>query len=227
MSVPRPLVIFGTGELAQLAHFYFTHDAGREVAAFCVDQARLPAPSEARFQDLPLLAYETLHETCPPQSHEVFVAIGYTQLNAARAQRCAALRERGYSLASYVSSRASVWPDLSLGGNCMIMEGNLLQPFVTLGEGVIMFAGSTVSHHVRVGDHCFIGSEATLCGGVQVGDRTFLGAACTVREHLTIGSDCLIGAGSLVLKDVPAGSGLLATATPDSGIPSRRLRSLL
>jgi sugar O-acyltransferase (sialic acid O-acetyltransferase NeuD family) len=225
--VTRPLVIFGTGELAQLAHFYFTHDAGREVAAFCVDRERLPPGERPEWLGLPVLAFEDLSERCPPQTHDMFVAIGYTQLNAARAQRCAALRERGYTLASYVSSRASVWPDLRLGGNCMVMEGNLLQPFVSLGEGVIMFAGSTVSHHAQIGDHCFVGSEATLCGGITVGARSFIGAAATVREHLRIGSDCIVGAGALVLKDVADGSGLLAAGTADSGIPSRRLRSLL
>jgi sugar O-acyltransferase (sialic acid O-acetyltransferase NeuD family) len=219
-----PVVILGVGELAQLAHFYFTQDAGREVLAFAVDRDRLQQDSE---RGLPVLAFEDLPQTHPPSSCELFVAIGYSQLNAARAQRCAQARAAGYTLASYVSSRASVWPDLRMGGNCMVMEGNCLQPFVTLGEGVIMFASSVVSHHVSIGDYCFIGSEATLCGGVTVGARSFIGANATVREHLRVGSDCLIGAGALILKDTADGSGYLTAGTPDSGIPSRRLRSLL
>ena len=224
MGQGPPIVILGSGELAQLAHFYFTHDAGRQVVAFAVDQARLDAPL---CQGLPLVAYEELTQLYPPPLHQVFVAIGYTQLNAVRAQRCAALRQAGYALATYVSSRASVWPDLKIGGNCMVMEGNCLQPFVTLGEGVIMFASSVISHHVELGDHCFIGSEVTLCGGVKVGARSFIGANATVREHLRVGQDCLIGAGALILKDAADGSGYLVAGTPDSGIPSRRLRSLL
>ncbi len=38
----KPIVIFGAGDIAQLAHFYFTRDGGREVAAFTVDPAYLP-----------------------------------------------------------------------------------------------------------------------------------------------------------------------------------------
>lgn len=224
MGQALPIVILGSGELAQLAHFYFAHDAGREVVAFAVDRERLDAP---RCQGLPLVAFEDLSSLYPPTQCQVFVAIGYSQLNVVRAQRCVALRQAGYSLATYVSSRASVWPDLKIGGNCMVMEGNCLQPFVTLGEGVIMFASSVISHHVNIGDHCFIGSEATLCGGVNVGARSFIGANATVREHLRVGQDCLIGAGALILKDTADGSGYLALGTPDSGIPSRRLRSLL
>lgn len=90
-----------------------------------------------------------------------------------------------------------------------------------------MFASSVVSHHVSIEDHCFIGSEATLCGGVTVGARSFIGANATVREHLRVGRDCLIGAGALILKDTADGSAYLSPGTPDSGIPSRRMRSLL
>ena len=35
----KPLVIFGTGDIARLAHFYFTHDSPHDVVAFTVDAA--------------------------------------------------------------------------------------------------------------------------------------------------------------------------------------------
>nr|WP_316639091.1 acetyltransferase [uncultured Roseateles sp.] len=218
------IVILGTGELAQLAHFYFTRDAGREVAGFTVDAKYAGAPD---YLGLPLVDYETLESRFPPDRYELFVAIGYTQLNAARAQRCAEARARGYRLASYVSTRASVWPDLVIGDNCLIMEANVIQPFARLGDGVIMFCSSVVSHHVEIDDYCFIGSEATLCGGVRIGARSFIGANSTIREHLRVGSDCIVGAGSLILKDAADGSSHMAAGTADAGIPSRRLRSLL
>lgn len=224
MSSTRPVVIVGTGELAQLAHFYFVHDSQRQVLAFAVDRQYLQGDSA---HGLPLVACEDLSLHFSPADCDVFVAIGYSRLNARRAERCAAVRAAGYRLASYVSSRASVWPDLQLGGNCMVMEGNCVQPFVSLGEGVIMFAGSVISHHVQVGDHSFIGSGVVICGGVKVGQRCFIGANATVREHLALGDDCIVGAGSRVFKDAAAGSGYLATPTPDSGIPSSRLQALL
>ena len=33
----NPVVIFGTGEIARLAHYYFTHDSNYEIVAFCCD----------------------------------------------------------------------------------------------------------------------------------------------------------------------------------------------
>lgn len=222
----RPLVIFGTGELAQLAHYYFTNDTQRRVAAFTVD-AEYAAAAAEQSMELPVVDFDSVAHEFPPQEYDMFVAVGYTKLNAERAQKCESARRLGYRLASYVSSRASVWPDLVIGENCMIMEGNVIQPFVRIGDGVIMFCSSVVSHHVDIGANCFVSSETALCGGVRIGANCFIGANSTIREHLTIGRDCVIGASALILSDVADGAGHVATATRDSGIPSRRLSALL
>lgn len=220
----RSVVILGTGELAQLAHFYFTHDSRRRVAGFTVDGAYATS-SEA--YGLPLVPFEELEARFPPDRVDLFVAIGYSNLNSIRAERCANARARGYRLASYISSRASIWPDLQHGDNCLIMEGNVIQPFVKLGSGIIMFCSSLISHHVEIGDYCFIGSEATVSGGVRIGANSFIGVNATIRDHVTVGRDCIIGAGGLIFRDTADGSGHVEAGTKDSGIPSRRLRSLL
>jgi sugar O-acyltransferase (sialic acid O-acetyltransferase NeuD family) len=220
----KPVVIMGVGELAQLACYYFTHDSPRRVAGFTVDR-QYSAASE--LCGLPVIPFDEVHERFPPHDHDLFVAIGYTDLNAARAKKCAVAKARGYELASYVSSRASVWPDLEIGENCFVMEGNIIQPFVRIGDNVIVWCASLVSHHVTIGDNCFIASEVTVSGGVTIEANCFIGVNATIREHLRIGRDTIIGAGALILKDATEGSGFLASATLASGIPSRRLKSLL
>ena len=220
----RPLVILGVGELAQLAHYYFVEDAGRKVAGFTVDSQYV---TSADFCGLPLVPFEDLERVFPPESHDLFVAIGYTNLNVARAQKCAEARARNYRLASYVSTRASIWPDLAVGENCFIMEGNVIQPFVKIGNNVIIWCSSLISHHVEIGDNCFIASEVTVSGGVKIERNCFIGVNATIREHLTIGESCIVGAGTLVLHDAPQGSGYLAPETRIAGIPSRRLQALL
>ncbi len=37
----KPLVIFGAGDIAQLAHYYFSTDSDYDVVAFTVDAAYL------------------------------------------------------------------------------------------------------------------------------------------------------------------------------------------
>jgi FlaA1/EpsC-like NDP-sugar epimerase len=77
----KPLVIFGTGDIAQLAHYYFSHDSDYEVVAFTVDAAYV---TEDTFCGLPVLAFDRIAEVYPPSSHECFVAISYARLNAVR-----------------------------------------------------------------------------------------------------------------------------------------------
>ncbi len=42
----KPLVIFGCGDIGQLAHFYFTTDTDRTLAGFTVDAAYKTAVPE-------------------------------------------------------------------------------------------------------------------------------------------------------------------------------------
>lgn len=220
----KPLIILGTGEFAQLAHYYFTQDAARQVAAFTVDAQFARATDHL---GLPLLPFEEVELRFPPSDYDFFVAIGYSELNAARARKSAEAKAKGYTLATYVSSRASTWPDLELGENAFIMENTMIQPFVKVGRNCIMWCGSSIGHHVVIGDNCFFAAGATVAGGVTIGGNCFLGIHATIREHLTIGAECIIGAGALVLRDTPPGTAYTATATPRSEIPSRRLKAML
>jgi sugar O-acyltransferase (sialic acid O-acetyltransferase NeuD family) len=220
----RPVVILGVGEFAQLAHYYLSKDSPRKVGGFTVDDAYVRS---SEFRGLPVVPFERVQESFPPDQFDLLVAIGYTDLNAARARKCADAKARGYRLASYVSTRASVWQDLALGENCFIMEGNLIQPFVAIGSNVIIWCGSVISHHVEIADNCFIASQVTVSGGAKIGTNCFIGVNATIREHVTIGRNCIIGAGALILKDTPAETGYVAAETRSAGIPSNRLKSLL
>lgn len=220
----RSLIVFGIGELAQLAAYYFKQDAGREVEAFVLDDALV---SERSFDSRPVVALSELTGLFPSAEFDAFVAIGYRRLNEARAEKCAQLRGLGYRLASYVSSRSIVWPDLKLGDNCFIMEGNTIQPFVQIGNGVIVWCDNLISHHVVVGDNAFITSHVVVSGGVHIGERTFLGVNATIKEKVRIGSGVIVGAGALILRDADADSGYLEHPTAAASAPASRLQALL
>src|ERR1700704_5539783 len=102
----RRIVIFGSGQIAELADFYFTNDSGYEVAAFTVDQQFLTLDE---FRGRPVIPFERITEEFPPQDFGFFVAIGYTKRNTLRPEKVAAARAKGYRLVSYLSSRATVF----------------------------------------------------------------------------------------------------------------------
>jgi sugar O-acyltransferase (sialic acid O-acetyltransferase NeuD family) len=219
----KPVLIFGAGEIAELAHFYFTRDTRIAVAGFTVDAAYL---KESRFCGLPVVPFEEAPAAFAPGAHDLFVALSYAKINAVRAQKCAEGKARGYRLASYVSSKASVWDGFQAGENCFILEDNTLQPFVRIADNVTLWSGNHIGHHARVAANCFITSHVVISGGVQIGENAFIGVNATLRDHVKIGARSVIGAGALVLEDVPEDGVVAPRGSELSKVPSYRLRHL-
>jgi len=218
----KPLIIFGTGDIAELAHFYFTH-AQRQVAAFTVDA---PYLKEATFHGLPVVPFEAVEGTHPPTDFDLFVAVSYTKLNAVRKDKYLATIGKGYRLASYVSDKATILNQGCIGDNCFILEDNTIQPFVTIGNNVTLWSGNHIGHHSTIHDHCFLASHVVISGGVDIGEQSFLGVNATVRDHVRIGARCVIGAGALLLQDAEAGGVYMGRGTERSRVPSTRLRGI-
>jgi sugar O-acyltransferase (sialic acid O-acetyltransferase NeuD family) len=199
----RKLVIVGDSLFAQVAFEYFTHDSPYEPVAFAVE-------AEYRKRDelfgLPVVDFETMADRFDPGDHAVYVALVYTQLNRLRARLAAAAKGLGYELASYVSSRAFVWPNVQIGEHAFIFEDNTLQPFVEVGDNVVMWSGNHIGHHSRIRDNCFIASHVVISGSVDVGDSTFLGVNATLVNDITIGRDCWIGPSVTLTRDAEPGS---------------------
>ncbi len=196
------IVIFGVGELAEVANFYLTHDSPHEVAAFTVDSGFLKAHQHV---GLPAVPFERIEELYPPDEFQMFLPISYRNRNRLRESKVQQAKEKGYSLISYVCSRAITWPGLVVGENCFIFEANVIQPFVQIGNDVILWSGNHIGHHSRIGDHCFVASHVVISGSVTVEPFCFLGVNATIRDGITIGRECIIGAGSLILEDTEPG----------------------
>lgn len=219
----KKLVIFGAGDIAQLAHYYFSTDTAYEVAAFTVDAGYVDA---SEFCGLPVIPFEDVARLYPPDAHDFFVALSYSSLNKLRKDKYLAAKARGYRCASYVSSRATVLNQDSIGDNCFILEDNTIQPFATIGDNVTLWSGNHVGHHSRIADHCFIASHCVISGGVQIEEACFIGVNVTLRDHIRIGARCVIGAGALLLADAEPEGVYIGPATERSRVPSGRLRKI-
>ncbi len=202
MGSKRKLVIVGASAFAEIAHEYFTHDSDYEVVAFSVERAFLQTD---RLCGVPVTPFEVLEEAFSPQEHDVFVAVAYAQLNRLRTRLCQQARQKGFSLATYVSSKAFVWKNVTIGENCFIFEHNVVQPFVRIGHNVILWSGNHIGHHTCIKDNCFISSHVVVSGFVTIGDNCFLGVNSTISNNVSVGKDCWIGPGILITKDTPEG----------------------
>jgi sugar O-acyltransferase (sialic acid O-acetyltransferase NeuD family) len=192
------LVIVGAGEFAEIACEYFTHDSPYDVAAFALDAAYRKVDE---LKGHPVVDLETLETVYPPETHDVFVAATYTQLNRVRTRLLRTCREKGFRAATYISSRAFVWHDVVVGENCFIFENNVLQYRSVIGDNVILWSGNHIGHRATIGDNCFLSSHVVVSGYCSIGENCFLGVNSTLGDRVRIGRDCVLGAGSVLLKD--------------------------
>jgi sugar O-acyltransferase (sialic acid O-acetyltransferase NeuD family) len=223
MQIMKDLVIFGAGQIAEVIHYYFAQEAARKVVAFSVD-AKYRTADE--LLGLPVVSFENLNAAYPPETHEIFVAMSFRQVNKAREAKVNEAEAKGYALASHISPRASVWSEFRLNPNTIIMENNVIQPYVSVGRNVIMWSGNHIGHHSSISDHCFIASHAVISGGVVVGEGTFVGVNATIRDNVRVGARNVLGAGTLILADTPDSAVFMGPATEMSKVPSNRLRSI-
>jgi sugar O-acyltransferase (sialic acid O-acetyltransferase NeuD family) len=213
----RPLILIGAGELAQIAREYFTHDAGRDIAAFVVERAWLSVDA---IDGTPVVAYEDIEALYPPGSVDVFVAIPASGLNRLRTRFYRDLKARGYTFASYISSRAFVWRNATVGENSFIFENNVIQPFVTIGNNCILWSGNHIGHRTVVHDHVFMASHAVVSGYCEIGESSFIGVNTTFNDKVRVAADNIIGSGALVVRDTEPG--LVYVGSPAKPLPGKR-----
>lgn len=192
------LVIFGAGDIARLAHYYFSRDSEHEVVAFTVDQTYRKSDD---FCGLPLVDFETVLTAYPPDVYQMFVALSYAKMNKVRAEKYHKAKGLGYRLVSYVSSRCSFLTDHPVGENCFILEDNTIQPFVRIGNNVTLWSGNHIGHDSVIEDHCFIASHIVVSGNVHIHPYCFIGVNATLRNSIVVAPETLIGAGAVIMKN--------------------------
>ena len=192
------IVIFGAGKIAEVLHSYLLEDPTLSIAGFTCDAAFVTG---SEFRDLPLVSFEDVETVFPPASFAMLVAIGYQDLNRVRAERCKQAQDKGYRLVSWISPRAFVAKGCTIGANCVVMEGAVLQPSAALGDDVFVWNGAVVGHHAAIGDHCWLPSNCTVSSTVSVEPFCFLGVNAAIGHGVTIGARSIIGAGAVITHD--------------------------
>ena len=199
-------MIFGTAEIAELACFYFELDSVYEVVAFVVDDEFY---NEPLFQGLPVIPWSEFVQKYPPSDYSMHVALSYKGLNSLREKKFHQCKVAGYDLVSYVSSKATVFPDLSIGSNCLILENQNIQPRVKIEDNVMLWSGNHIGHGSKIREHAYLASHVVVSGHVEIGRRCFIGVNATLRDFIKIGDDSFVGMNAIVTRNLTSGSVVL------------------
>ncbi len=217
------VIIFGLGDIAEIAHLYLSESGKYQVVAFTVDKEYM---KQNEFKGLPVVAFEDVQKIYPPDEYKMFIAIGYTKVNQLRAEKYYQAKEKGYEFISYISPKAFVASNAKIGENCFIFEDNTIQPFVTIEDNCILWSGNHIGHHSIIRSHCFIASHVVISGRCEIGEYTFIGVNATLRDNVKIGKSNVIGAGALIMKDTNDNEVYVAKPTELFRLKSSQLRGI-
>jgi len=196
---PKKIIIVGASGYASLMREAFDYDSPYSVVGFSVEKKFLKSEE---FDGLPVVDIENIENYWASSEHFFHVAIGYYGLNRHRERLVNSMIERGYSPASYISSRATISPSARIGLHCVIADRAIIQSKAVLGDNIV-FYGSTIGHDAVIANNCFFSVGSLVLGYTQIGEYSFIGAGAVIVNDLVLGSDCVIGAGAVVSKNLP------------------------
>ncbi len=195
------LIIYGDGQMASMMYEILKQEF--IIVAFTTEQKCITSDMH---QGLPLIAFEEIEDNFSPLYHKMFIAVGYSNMNDLRIERGNWAKQKGFSLISYISPKATVYGKTSLGENSCILEYSSIHPNTQIKDYV--FVGS----HINIGHDCEIDEGNWLNAGVCIGGATklekscFLGINATIGNDIIIGEKCFIGANALITKNTKPAS---------------------
>ena len=172
---------------------------------------------------MPTVPFENLTSAYPPEHFDVFVALGYQELNSLRAKKCEEARALGYTLTSYIHQDPGLPKDFEHGDNCFVMNQAIIHPKVHLGNNVFVWSGAMIGHHSNVGDNCWLTSCCNISGMVTVGDNCFLAVNSTISNSVKVGNRCFIGANTLVTMSTKDNAAYVAESSKPFRLNSQQL----
>lgn len=214
----KNLIIYGIGRFAEFAAYLFENDSNYDVKGICLEKAYLKDLDKSEIKmDTSIQVFEELEKTFG-NNFSVFIAVGNNQVRSRLFSRA---KELGYHLASYVSTKAIFWDDLSIKENTFIGEGSIIQPLVEIGENSFIIGGR-IGHHSIIGKHILI-SGSTIGGNTKVGNLSFLGLNSAVSHNVIIAEENIIGMNTTIEKDTRPYSVYTQKGTTLRKIDSRKI----
>lgn len=193
------VIIFGVQDFAQLAKFYLQHDSEHEVVAFSVHQRYLP--EQPTFEGLPVIAFENVEKTYAPSEFRFFAPMSPSRMNRLRESVYQQIKQKGYELISYISSKSNIFEGVPIGDNCFILEDNTIQPFTSIGNNVVLWSGNHIGHHSVIKDHVSFTSQVVLSGHCVVESFSFFGVNATIRDRIHVAEGSFIAMAAAVTRD--------------------------
>ena len=204
----KKLLIFGNGEIAELAKFYFDKEGKYEVIAFVVDKKYL---KDDKFNNLPLVALEDIETKYSNNDYFFHVALSYQKINNVKKEKFLEIKKKKYKFASFISQNSIInTEEKNLGENLFILENQTIQNNVIIKDNVMIWSSNHIGHGTIIDSHSYISSHVVISGHCHIGEKCFFGVNSAVADFCTIGQSSFIGMGSNISTNIKANSTVIS-----------------
>jgi len=190
-------IIIGTTDLANQLYFKIKKYTTINVVAFSVNKDYIQCNS---FLGLPVVELETLEQCYPPAEYNIYIAIGYTQMNQTRQKIYENLKPKGYEFPNFIYPTA-ITDYETIGEANIILANTMLDCFVRIGNGNIVCQYSTIGHNSVIGDFNFFAPYVCIGGHSQIGNLSFFGTHAIVKSGVRVGNKTMLGASVYLNKN--------------------------
>jgi sugar O-acyltransferase (sialic acid O-acetyltransferase NeuD family) len=203
---PKPLLILGTGTLAEEIADIASEIRDFRVAGFVenLDPNRCHSPLD----DLPVYWIDQLAELAA--NHWAVCGLATTHRRRFIDQAVGF----GIPFATIVHPSARVSARSSLGEGTIVSAGVVIASHTTIGCHVLINRGALIGHHTHIADYVTVQPGANIAGLCRIGTAAYIAMAAVIRDRITIGAHSVVGAGAVVTRDVPDNVQVL-------GVPAR------
>lgn len=218
------VVLFGTGNVAEVITVYLERFSDLNIVGYTVDADYLPMARS--FMGKQVVPWDKIKSYYPPGQVRLMGPLTYQRLNQVRRDRYLEGKTMGYAFASFIHPASHILTD-SIGEHVIILEQNVIQPFVEIGDNVILWSFNHIGHHVKLGSHSFVASLVGVSGNTKIGEQCYIGGGVGFNQGLKVGDRCAFLGQVVVDKDVPDDTTLIGRPQDVRRIPSARIAKLL
>ena len=129
------------------------------------------------------------------------------------------LAKQGVMFETIISTSSHIGKDTEIGQGCVFYRNVSVGANCKIGNGVMLNHGCTVGHDTVVGDYTTVMTASGISGFCKVGSEVKIGGHAFIVPRKKIGDKSTVAAGSVVFTNVRAGTTVL-------GNPAKRMKEI-
>lgn len=193
----KPVIIYGNRSLGKMLWMDAQTSNDFKIEAFIVDDAYLN--ENGLFCGLPQISFSRMLEMFPSEKYDLIVTDG-TNLIQNKEPLFLKVKDMGYTIRNYISSKSIVSDDCIMGVNNIVFEQVYIGPNGIIGNNNLIRQQVYLGHDFKIGNHCIFNPGCKIGGFLESGSNVFVGMGAIVIDHIKLKDYSIVGAGSVVIK---------------------------